>query len=262
MHRLNVACTLLLGTVLACGGDKKPAADPSKTTDTSSDVGGGDDKPPHPANSDAPAGDKSAGEKKDVCVGHDIANLEDVLLKSECEVPDTRPDAVPNPDLKGKLEVTVSASPTKVAPGAKADLLVTFTNKSKEPLTLHFRIDPVARFETEAFDGKKKRVDMPAGQPPPPPKGHSAPPPADAKVAKVTVAAGGAAHARVPWDAVKMKWAPEKVRGTAVEKGYPRAPAGPLPKGKYSVRVVTPLVGVFEGGEHEVSAPKVEIEVG
>ncbi len=58
-----------------------------------------------------------------------------------------------------------------------------------------------------------------------------------------------------------MKWAPEKVRGAAVEHGYPRTPAGPLAKGKYTVKVVTPLVGVNEGGEHEVTAPKVEIEV-
>ena len=59
-----------------------------------------------------------------------------------------------------------------------------------------------------------------------------------------------------------MKWAPDQVRGTAVEKGYPRKPAGPLPRGKYQVKIVTPLIGVFEGGDHEVSAPKVDIEVG
>ena len=52
------------------------------------------------------------------------------------------------------------------------------------------------------------------------------------------------------------------VPGTAVEKGYPRVPSGALPKGKYTVKVLTPLVGVSEGGEHDVSGPKVEIEVG
>jgi hypothetical protein len=60
---------------------------------------------------------------------------------------------------------------------------------------------------------------------------------------------------------VKMKWAPEKFKGTPPERGFPRAPAGPLAKGKYVVKVVTPLVGVAEGVDHEVSAPKVEIEV-
>jgi hypothetical protein len=58
-----------------------------------------------------------------------------------------------------------------------------------------------------------------------------------------------------------MKWAPEKLKGTPPEKGYPRSPAGPLPKGKYSVRVVTPLANVFEGVDHEVSAPRVEVVV-
>ena len=58
-----------------------------------------------------------------------------------------------------------------------------------------------------------------------------------------------------------MKWAPEKVRGTPPERGYPRAPAGPLAKGKYTVKVVTPLVGVSEGVDHEMSAPKVEVEI-
>ncbi len=59
-----------------------------------------------------------------------------------------------------------------------------------------------------------------------------------------------------------MKWAPEKVRGTSVEKGYPRVPNGPLPKGKYTLKVATPLIGVFEGADHEVSAPKLDLEVG
>jgi hypothetical protein len=65
----------------------------------------------------------------------------------------------------------------------------------------------------------------------------------------------------VQWEAVKMTWAPEKVRGTPVEHGFPRKPSGPLAKGKYTVKVQTPLVGVQEGGEHEISAPRVEIEV-
>ena len=41
------------------------------------------------------------------------------------------------------------------------------------------------------------------------------------------------------WDAVKMKWAPDKLKGTPPEKGYPRVPAGPLPKGKYALKVAS-----------------------
>jgi hypothetical protein len=270
MHRLMVMMTsssvaLLLLTTSCGGGGKKPDTASNKTSTDSSETkdpdkassGGGGD-----AGAGGSSGDGKEAPKKDVCTGFDISNLEDLLSKSDCEVPNAKPDTLQNPDMKGKLEVTLSASPTKVAPGGKVDLQVTFANKTKDTMTLNFRIDPVARFETEAYDAKgKKRVDMPAGQPPPPPTGHSAPPPAEQKVAKVTIAANGAARVRVPWEAVKMKWAPEKVRGTAVEKGYPRKPNGPLAKGKYNVKVITPLVGVFEGGEHEVTSPKVEIEV-
>jgi len=264
MHRLTklTGNSLLLALALplaasACGG-KKDANNPSAST-----ADGGDDENADAFGSeDGDAGAEKAAAKKDVCLGFDIGNLEDLLAKSDCEVSDAKPESIENPDMKGKLEVTLGASPTTTIPGGKVDLVVTFANKTAAPMPLHFRIDPLARFETETYDAKKKRADMPPGNPPPPPKGHSAPPPAEVKVARVTVAANGSARVRVPWEAVKMKWAPAKVRGTAVERGYPRVPAGALPKGKYTVKVVTPLIGVFEGGDHEVSAPSVEIEVG
>jgi hypothetical protein len=266
MHRLiGRSATLPLVALLALGlgagcGNGKPADSASGT----SDGGGGEDG--------GAGGDESAsgggadggapGEKKDECVGFDIGNLEDLLLKSACEEPNVKPDSMQPVDLKGKLEVSVSASPTRSAGGGKVDLLVTFANKSKEPLVLHFKIDPVPRFEIEVYDTKKsKRADVPAGPTPPPPKGATQPPPSEAKSARVTIAPNGSARARMPWEAVKMKWAPEKFRGTPPERGYPRAAAGPLPKGKYLVKVLTPLVGVSEGVDHEMSAPKVEIEV-
>jgi hypothetical protein len=77
----------------------------------------------------------------------------------------------------------------------------------------------------------------------------------------VTLVAQGTGKLVVPWEAVRTKWAPEKFKGTPPEMGYPRSPAGPLAKGKYRLRVVTPLTGVFEGIDKEVSAPKVEIGV-
>jgi hypothetical protein len=268
MHRLTriqalaVVLSFAAGGV-ACGGDKKTPDDPSGKTKTDSSEGSDKNSTTSASTEKKDGGSAEKGPpKKDICTGFEIANLEDLLAKSDCEVPDAKPDTLQNPEMKGKLEVTLTASPTKVAPGGKVDLMVTFANKTKEPMVLHFRIDPVARFETEAYDAKKKRADMPAGNPPPPPQGHNPPPPAEAKVGKVTLASSGYARVRVPWEAVKMKWAPDKVRGTAVEKGFPRTPAGPLPKGKYTVKVVTPLIGVFEGGDHEVSAPKLEIDVG
>jgi hypothetical protein len=267
MFRLTASSLSSLFAVLVtaslsagCGGGKEPPKTPDKTdakTDTDAKTEG--DAKPAGDGKDA----KPEGEKKDECTGFEIGNLDELLSKSACEEPGVKPDGLPPVDLKGKLEVTVTSSPTKIAPGGKADLIVSFTNKSKEPLTLHFRIDPVARFEVEAYDAKKNaRVDMPAGKPPPPPKGVTAPPANEAKSARVTLAPNGSARAKVAWEAVKTKWAPEKVKGSAPERGYPRTPAGPLGKGKVVVKVVTPLVGVNEGGEKEFTIPKVELEIG
>jgi hypothetical protein len=255
MHRL-IALGLCLALFTACGG-KKDADDPKKKHSHD----GGDDESSESSDGDGGSAEGDAGPKKDECVGFDVASLEDILSKAPCEVPNQNPDSISPVDTKGVIVVKVEASPTTTAPGGKVDLVVSIANKTKEPKTLSFRIDPTPRFDVEVLDKKGKRVDLPAGTPPDPPKGHSPPPPAEAKTAKLTIAAGGTARQRVQWEAVKMTWAPEKVRGTPVERGFPRKPAGPLPKGTYTVKVQTPLVGVQEGGEHEISAPRVEIEV-
>jgi hypothetical protein len=270
MHRLNgssASLTSALGVLLALGlatgcGNGKPAGDATGSLDGGDEGGAAGSDESASGGPATDGGGGGGGEKKDECVGFDIGNIEDILMKNGCEEPNTKPDSMAPVDLKGKLEVTLSASPTRSAGGGKVDLLVTFSNKSKEPLVLHFKIDPVPRFEIEVYDTKKnKRADMPAGPTPPPPKGATQPPPSEGKTARVTIAPNGSARARMPWDAVKMKWAPEKYRGTPPERGYPRAAAGPLPKGKYLVKVLTPLVGVSEGVDHEMTAPKVEIEV-
>jgi hypothetical protein len=216
--------------------------------DANKDTGGGGDG----AKPDAP--------KADVCTGFEFSNLEDVLSKSACEA--RKDDKVTTIDAKDKLEVKLIPSAAKIEPGGHVDLMVQITNKTKAPMALSFTIDPLPRFEVETYDKKNSRIDMPKSSPPPLPAGVAPRGPGEAKNARITLAANGVARMRVGWDAVKMQWAPEKVRGSAPEKGYPRKPAGPLAKGKYTVRVVTPLNSVNEGMEHEVSAPKVEIEVG
>jgi hypothetical protein len=263
MHRLiAVGSCLALFTVcgalaVGCGG-KKDADDPKKKHHTD---GGGGDNEGESSDGDGGTAEGDGGPKADVCVGFDVASMDDMLSKAPCEVPNQRPDSIEPKDMKGKIEVKVDASPTSTAPGGKIDLLVSILNKTKEPITLNFRIDPTPRFDVEALDKKGKRVDMPAGTPPSPKTGESQPPPSDPKTAKLTIAAGGSARQRVTWEAVKTAWAPEKVKGWPVEKGFPRKPAGPIAKGKYTIKVQTPLVGVAEGAEHEISAPKVEIEV-
>lgn len=254
MHRL-IAVGLCLALFTACG-NKKDADNPKGQHSTD----GGEESDEASSDGDGGTAEGDGGAKKDECVGFDVASLEDILSKAPCEVPNQRPDSIEPKDMKDKLVVKVDASPTTTSPGGKVDLVVSIANKTKEPITLNFRIDPTPRFDVEVYDKKNKRVDMPAGTPNPP-SGQSQPPPADPKTAKLTIAAGGTARQRVTWEAVKMAWAPEKVRGWPVEKGFPRKPAGPLAKGKYTVKVQTPLVGVQEGSEHELSGPKVEIEV-
>jgi len=152
--------------------------------------------------------------------------------------------------------------PPKVLPGSHADVLVSFINHTNANMPLYFTIDPMPRFEIEVYDKKSNRVDLPKNQPPPLPAGMAARVPGDPRTARVVLAPNGTARMPLGWDAVKTKWAPEKLKGTPPEKGYPRAPAGSLPKGKYSLKVATPLTFVFEGVDHEVSQPLVPVELG
>ena len=108
MHRLTPPLAVVLALAASGCGGKKPADNATASTE---------------------------------CVGFDVANIEDVLTKSSCEEPNVKPDGVTAVDLKGKLEVSVGASPSKVAAGGKVDLVVSFANKTAAPLTLHFRIN-------------------------------------------------------------------------------------------------------------------------
>lgn len=261
-----VSLSLLLA---ACGGakqadDAKSAADEDSNEQKSADMPE-DKSASSTTSSDKPApgsqdDSSNGGAKKDECSLFETANLEEVLLKSSCEVPNPGPDQKPM-DAKN-VEVKVATSSAKVAPGAKLDVVVSFTNKTKETIPLLFTIDPMPRFEVQAYDAKGNRVDMPKGQPPPLPAGMAPRVPGEPKTARIMLAAGGTARMPLVWDATRTKWAPEKLKGTPPEKGYPRASAEPLPKGKYTLRVVTPLVGVFEGIDHEVSQPRAPLDIG
>ena len=255
----------------ACGGTKqadsktaddedgtesaKPKSDEGESSDKSEPKAAGTDKP-------APgAADESAtGPKKDECSAFEIANLEEVLLKSACEVPNPKADDKPM-DAKN-VEVKVSTPFPKVPAGAHVDVTVSFTNKTKEAIPLYFTIDPMPRFEVQAYDAKGNRVDLPKGNPPPLPAGLAPRVPGEPKTARILLAANGTAKMPLTWDANKTKWAPEKLKGTPPEKGYPHTGNGPLPKGKYTLKVVTPLIGVFEGIDHEVSQPRTALEIG
>ncbi len=258
MHRLKTltatVALLLPIAILACGGGgKKPAKtshDESAAdagSDDTSGFGGGT------AGGDADGG--SAG-----CTGFEEPKLDEALMKVACEMKDTSASQG-SVDVKDKLEIRVMPFPTKVVQSGIMEIVVSFVNKSKEPLTLYFQINPEPHFTVEAYDAKNKRVDIPGGNPPPFPKDMAQPVSAEPKIAKYTIAPNGNGKVKLNWTAAKMKWDPSKVKGAILDRGYPRTVAGPLPKGKYTLRVITPLVGVFEGVEHEVTAPKIQIEV-
>lgn len=190
--------------------------------------------------------------KEAACTGGEFEALDDALRQCDASMP--RAGDVPSA-MRDKLEVRVTASTPSITPGGRVDLTVTLKNKSNEPLPLYFSGDPAPRFEVEAVDGKGRRVDLPAGKPPKSP----ALPARDVKASRITLTPGGTARVKIAWDAVKTKWAPDKIK-VWDGRGYPRAPAGSLAAGKYTLRVVLPLIGVFEKGELDL--PKVPMEVG
>jgi hypothetical protein len=261
----SASALALFGTLFAtasCGGSKQDAKGGENSDKTEGDGksdGGGEGKGEGKSDGREGAGDE-AKSKASACTGFDL-DLMTALIQSACEVQDPKADEKQK-EMKGLLEVKVTTSANKVAPGGHVDVIVTFVNKSKGPLALDFVLDPSPRFMIEAYDAKEKRIDMPAGTPPPYPAGTPDRAPATQGVARVILVQNGTAHAKLGWDAMRMKWAPDKVKGTPPEMGYPRTPNGPLGAGKYSLRVVTPLTNVAEGSDHEVSAPKTPLEVG
>ena len=246
---------LFLALAVACGGQSaetkpvKQAHDDS--TDTTSDT-----------SSDADAGataENPSGPKKDPCSVFE-GDLGTVLMQAACEVPNPKPEEK-SVDMKGKLAVTLQPSEQFISPGSKVDLTLTLSNKSNAPLPLFFTLDPTPRFPTETYDKKGRRVDMPSSKPPALPSGV---PPREAtshETARIVIVPNGTVKLTVPWAAVRMRWAPEKLRGTPPEEGYPRVPAGSLPRGTYTIRVAMPMVLVFEGMDREVSAPKTQVVV-
>jgi hypothetical protein len=262
-----VALAASLPLLGGCGGSKKPPADPNaegSSAASASEEGAGSKE--HAADgeehADGGAGESEADAKSaSICTGFEL-DLVAALGHSACEVTDMKPTDVKPVDMKGKLDIKVMTSANKVAPGGKVDVIVVFANKSKAPLTLDFLLDPTPRFQIETLDSKKRRADMPSARQPPIPMGMPERVASTQGLARVTIVPNGTAHANLSWDAVRMRWAPEKLKGTPPEMGYPRVASGPLPKGKYTLRVVTPLLNANEGAEHEISAPKVPIEVG
>lgn len=239
-----LAAALPLLLLAGCGSSNAPAKSPDEVTAKNADGG--------TAASDA----ATEGSAASVCTGSDL-DLLNALIQGACEVPNAASD-VKRRDVSALLDVKVTVSPNQVPAGGHADVVVTFTNKSADLLPLDFTLDPTPRFSVEVYTATNKRAEMPAAHQPPGRSGDSETAPT---TARVQLYAGGKASAKIDWNAVKLKWAPELLKGTPPELGYPTKPAGPLSKGKYVLKVITPLTGVFEGMDREVSTAKVPVVV-
>ncbi len=197
------------------------------------------------------------------CSGASIPDLISVIAQTACEVPKATPDNIKERDVKDALEIKAAVDPAKVPAGSKANVTVTFKNKGKVDLPLDFVVDPEPKFDLELHTMKGPRADNPPGAEPALPSSVTDQAAPERAIARVTLAPGGTAKLVLPWDAVKYKWASaDKAKGALPGQHYPRDVAGPLPKGKYSLKVVMPLVGVAEGSDHEISQPRIPVEVG
>ncbi len=272
----SIASGVALGLALASCHSNKPAQSAESSEGTTPSSKSANAAEPDQSGSsalDGPAGgtpstprsDKASidddTEKKDApCSGASITDLLASLSQASCEVAPNAP-APPEAPTKDTLEVRINADST-IAPGGAAKVTVVFRNKSKGDLPLDFTVDPDPHFAFELSTPKGVRVDKPAGNEPSLPSEAADNEAVEPHTARVTLASNGTATAVLPWQAVKYKWAsPEKAKGALAGHGYPREPAGPLPKGKYTLRVITPLVHIEEGSEHELSQPHVSIEV-
>jgi len=243
--------------VAACGGG---STENKETKQATNETKNPELPPDDPALGDGGTKPDDTQPKKDPCVGFEM-DLGTTLMQAQCEVENPKPDAK-SVDMKDKLVVSLVPASATVAPGGHTDLTLTLANKSSSNIALFFTLDPTPRFPTETYDSKgKKRVDLPWGNPPPLPKGVAPRVATSHETAKITIVPNGKATMTIPWNAVKTTWAPEKLKGSSPESGYPRKPNGSLGKGTYVVRVAMPLVLVFEGTEREVSAPKTTIAI-
>jgi hypothetical protein len=271
-----VSRSIPLLLVLAACGWSKPAKDPENTEEegtSSSRSDKSEDESTAPVSHSLGSTEthhadkvtvKDETEKKSApCGGANIPDLLAVISQANCEVPNATPEGEKQQEMKDLLEVNLTADAPRVAPGSKVNVTVTFHNKGKGPLSLDFVADPEPRFDLQVYTPKGARVDNPAGGEPSLPAEVANAPVPDRKVARATLAPQGTAKLSLSWDAVKYKWASaERAKGALPGHGYPRESAGPLPKGKYVLRVVMPMVGVAEGIDHEITQPRVPVEVG
>ncbi len=223
-------------------------------------VGCGGKPPPKVEAPNESASPVPGEEKKEKvsCTGTELELLS-ALIQSACEVPNAKPDAKTLEPKGLEISVKPSQGEAKVAAGKSIEFVLTYKNKTANPFPLEFVLDPEPRFVVEAYDEKgTKRIDQPSG---PPPKANVQERSTNQGTGRITLLPDGTASVKVHWTASRMRWAPEKLKGSIPGEGFPKAPAGPLAKGKYMLRVVSPIANLTDNEQQEITAPKVLIEV-
>jgi hypothetical protein len=255
-------------------GEARKSAESSQAADVSSAGGAGAGADPSQASAMGTSGlGRTSGRAEKAvirddtekattaCSGTTISDLIASLSQAACELP-ANAAAAPQPLSKAVLEVTLVPESTRIAPGSTANVRVIYKNKGKASLALDFTVDPDPRFVFELYTPKGARVDKPPGNEPALPAQLTEGDAPETRTARVTLAPDGTATAVVPWRAVRYKWASkEKAKGAIAGHGYPREPAGPVARGKYFLRLVTPLTNVDEGAEHELTRPHANVEI-
>jgi hypothetical protein len=266
--RAAFAAAIAVPVVVACGDGNKPPEEPQNTAESRSASTASTDTPrlgtgdTPPASSVKPVGGDDKPAKGTPCGGVEVPDLLAVLAQASCEVPSAKPGDKAR-EVKDILEVKAVPGSPQVAPGGHTDIVITFKNKGKGDLPLDFIVDPEPRFDFEVYDAKGKRVELPSTPEPNLPDTVANAPMPEKKTARATLSTQGTAKLVIGWDAVKYKWtSAERAKGGLPGRGYPKVADKPLPKGKYVLKVITPLTAISEGLEHEVSTQKVEIVVG
>lgn len=199
----------------------------------------------------SPNSGNTVSAKEAACTVAEVEQLADVLRN--CDAPVPKGADVPA-GLAEKLELTIATSTPSTTPGGRVDVTLTLKNRTSDSVTLYFTGEPKPRFEVEAYDAKgARRVELPKDKAP-----KTAYPPGRAvKATRIILTGGGSARIRVPWDAVKTRWAPEKAK-TWDLRGPARATFANLPYGKYQLRVAIPLMTAEKG---DLDTPKIAIDV-
>lgn len=187
-----------------------------------------------------------------MCGGADV-DLAVVLANRRCR---TRPDAPPSPDGWAQmLKLKLTAAPDKVAPAGHVDLTLEIANTGSVAVPLYFAGD--LTLAATVTDAKGVRVTPPPGNAPKSPEPRCLSEQSCRNpTSHAVIAAGGKAHAKVTWDAVKAVW-PKTGPSACCTIHVEPVGAGPLSSGSYKVKVPLP----YESAQGAPADPEITVRV-